>query len=145
MLQRISTKWMMNRLLGPPIIDSYGGISLHEQSHGESFLALAQNSFRANGLYLLDEPEAALSPQRQLSLMAEIRRCTDAGAQFVIATHSPFILGIKGARIYDLDTFGAPARKWTELENVREYFRLFHDRRDEFVMQSGGETASVPD
>ncbi|MBP3218021.1 MAG: AAA family ATPase, partial [Lachnospiraceae bacterium] len=61
----------------------------HEKSHGESFLALAQNSFRANELYLLDEPEAALSPQRQLTLLMEIDRCVKEGSQFIIVTHSP--------------------------------------------------------
>ena len=71
----------------------------HEKSHGESFLALAQNSFRANGFYLLDEPEAALSPQRQLTLLAEIHRCVKEGAQFIIATHSPILLGLPGAGI----------------------------------------------
>ena len=75
----------------------------HEKSHGESFLALAQNYFRANGLYLLDEPEAALSPQRQLTLLLEIYRCAGKGAQFIIVTHSPILLGIPGAEILSFD------------------------------------------
>ena len=75
----------------------------HEKSHGESFLALAQNSFRANGLYLLDEPEAALSPQRQLTLLMEINRCVKEGSQFIIATHSPILLGLPGAEILSFD------------------------------------------
>ena len=75
----------------------------HEKSHGESFLALAQNSFRANGLYLLDEPEAALSPQRQLTLLVEINRCMKEGAQFIIATHSPILLALPGAEILSFD------------------------------------------
>ena len=75
----------------------------HEKSHGESFLALAQNSFRANGLYLLDEPEAALSPQRQLTLLMEISRCIKAGSQFIIVTHSPILLGMPGAEILSFD------------------------------------------
>ena len=75
----------------------------HEKSHGESFLALAQNYFRANGLYLLDEPEAALSPQRQLTLLLEIYRCAEKGAQFIIVTHSPILLGIPGAEILSFD------------------------------------------
>lgn len=75
----------------------------HEKSHGESFLALAQNSFRANGLYLLDEPEAALSPQRQLTLLMEIDRCVKEGAQFIIVTHSPILLGLPGAEILSFD------------------------------------------
>ncbi len=82
-----------------------GGIPrhYHEKSHGESFLALAQNSFRANGIYLLDEPEAALSPQRQLTLLIEIDRCVKAGSQFIIVTHSPVLLGFPGAEILSFD------------------------------------------
>lgn len=75
----------------------------HEKSHGESFLALAQDSFRANGLYLLDEPEAALSPQRQLTLLMEIDRCVKEGAQFIAVTHSPILLGLPGAEILSFD------------------------------------------
>ena len=75
----------------------------HEKSHGESFLALAQNSFRANGLYLLDEPEAALSQQRQLTLLMEIDRCVKEGSQFIIVTHSPILLGLPGAEILSFD------------------------------------------
>ncbi len=75
----------------------------HERSHGESFLALAQNSFRANGIYLLDEPEAALSPQRQLTLLIEIDRCVKEGSQFIIVTHSPILLGLPGAEILTFD------------------------------------------
>ena len=72
----------------------------HEKSHGESFLALAQNNLRPNGLYLFDEPEAALSPQRQLTLLMQIYRCAKEGAQFFIVTHSPILLGIPDADIY---------------------------------------------
>ena len=75
----------------------------HEKSHGGSFLALAQNSFRGGGLYLLDEPEAALSPQRQLTLLLEIDRCVKEGAQFIIVTHSPILLGMLGAEILSFD------------------------------------------
>ena len=75
----------------------------HEKSHGESFLALAQNSFKVNGLYLLDEPEAALSPQRQLTLLMEIDRCVKEESQFIIVTHSPILLGLPGAEILSFD------------------------------------------
>jgi len=75
----------------------------HEKSHGESFLALAQNSFLPNGLYLLDEPEAALSPQRQLTLMIEMYKLSQNGAQFIVASHSPILLGIAGAQILSFD------------------------------------------
>ena len=82
-----------------------GGVPqhFHEKSHGESFLALAQESFRPNGLYLLDEPEAALSPQRQLTLLAEIDRCAKKDSQFIIVTHSPILLGLPGAEILSFD------------------------------------------
>ena len=75
----------------------------HEKSHGESFLALVQESFKPNGLYLLDEPEAALSPQRQLTLLMEIDRCVKEGSQFIIVTHSPILLGLPGAEILSFD------------------------------------------
>ena len=75
----------------------------HEKSHGESFLALAQNNLRPNGLYLFDEPEAALSPQRQLTLLMQIYSCAKEGAQFIIVTHSPILLGIPDADIYCFD------------------------------------------
>lgn len=83
--------------------DRFGGKSFHHQSHGESFLALAQGSFKAGGLYLLDEPEAALSPQRQLTLLLEMYRLAKLGAQFIIASHSPILLGIPGAQILSFD------------------------------------------
>lgn len=75
----------------------------HEKSHGESFLALAQSQLRPNGLYLFDEPEAALSPQRQLTLLRTIYQCAKEGSQFIIVTHSPILLGIPGAEIYCFD------------------------------------------
>lgn len=81
----------------------YGGKSLHEQSHGESFLAYFQ-SFDEAGLYLMDEPEAALSPQRQLTLLLQIVKLAEAGAQFIIASHSPILLGIPEADIISFDS-----------------------------------------
>ncbi len=75
----------------------------HEKSHGESFLALAQNQLKSNGLYLFDEPEAALSPQRQLTLLMEIYSCAKHGSQFIIVTHSPILLGMPSARIVSFD------------------------------------------
>ena len=75
----------------------------HEKSHEESFLAIAQSQLRPNGIYLLDEPEAALSPQRQLTLFMEIYECAKRGAQFIIVTHSPILLGIPDAAILSFD------------------------------------------
>lgn len=82
---------------------AYGGKSLHKQSHGESFLALFNHRFE-QGLYILDEPEAALSPQRQLTFLKIIHDLSEPGhAQFLIATHSPIILSYPGATLFDLD------------------------------------------
>lgn len=75
----------------------------HERSHGESFLHLAQTNFKGHGLYLLDEPEAALSPQRQLTLLLEIVNCAKEDSQFIMVTHSPILLGIPGAEILSFD------------------------------------------
>ena len=87
----------------PPIIGSYGGTSLHAMSHGESFLALAQNRFGGKGLYILDEPEAALSPSKLLSLMCIMRRLEKDDSQFIISTHSPILMAYPGACIYLLE------------------------------------------
>lgn len=87
-------------------LDEYGGKSLHCQSHGESFLALVQNRFRGNGLYILDEPEAALSPSRQMTLLAEIKALVDCNSQFIIATHSPILLAYPNATIYQITDDG---------------------------------------
>lgn len=75
----------------------------HKMSHGESFLAMVKNNFRSEGVYLLDEPEAALSPQRQLAFLMEIDRCVKGGSQFIIVTHSPILLGFPGAELLDFD------------------------------------------
>ncbi len=90
----------------PPIIDSYGGVSLHEQSHGESFMALAMNRFGGKGLYILDEPEAALSPTRQMALLARIHQLVQDDSQFVIATHSPILMAYPNSIIYLLEEDG---------------------------------------
>lgn len=82
----------------PKLIGAYGGKSLHRQSHGESFLALALNRFGPQGLYLLDEPEAALSVQGQLTLLSRIHQLASQGCQFIIATHSPILLGFPDAK-----------------------------------------------
>ena len=92
---------------GAKIAPAYGAKSLHEQSHGESFFALFMNRLRGNGLYLLDEPEAALSPTRQLTFLSRLHELVEQGAQFLIATHSPIILAYPGAALYLLDD-GAP-------------------------------------
>jgi predicted ATPase len=97
---------------------SHGGRSLHEQSHGESFMALVNNRFGPNGLYLLDEPEAALSPQRQLALLKAIDDLVRHGnSQFIIATHSPIVLAYPGARIYLLGPDGVSTVEYEQTEH----------------------------
>lgn len=82
---------------------AHPSMQYHKKSHGESFLDLAQDNIKSNGLYLLDEPEATLSPQRQLTLLTQIYKCANDGAQFIIATHSPILLGIPNAQIFCFD------------------------------------------
>ena len=104
---------------GPRLIESYGGVSLHEQSHGESFLAIVQNRFGGNGLYILDEPEAALSPMRILTLIAEIDRLVKENAQFIIATHSPMLMAMPNAQILELSDDGIHAVQYADTEHFR--------------------------
>ena len=91
----------------------------HDRSHGESFLKLVQNNIRPNGLYLFDEPEAALSPQRQLTVLREIYQAANEGAQFIIATHSPILLGIPNADIFCFDDGSIHACSYEETESYR--------------------------
>lgn len=97
----------------------YGGRSLHEQSHGESFLSLMQNRFRGQGFYLLDEPEAALSPQRQLTLLICMHRLAKEGSQFLIASHSPILLGIPEAAILSFDEGALHPVEYEETESYQ--------------------------
>lgn len=99
------------------VVDSYGGVSPHEQSHGESFLALLNHKFRDHGLYILDEPEAALSPQRQLSMLARMRTLVDEGSQFLIATHSPILMAFPDALIYHLSPKGIERVAYEDTEH----------------------------
>ena len=101
---------------------SYGG-NLHECSHGESFLKLVQNKFRDHGLYILDEPEAALSPQRQLSLLCLIDDLVKQGSQFIIATHSPILISYRNGVILDLDNnFKEIDYKDTDIYNLYKMY-----------------------
>jgi len=102
----------------PKLIRRYGGRSLHEQSHGESFFSLVSNRFGGNGLYILDEPEAALSPMRQMSLLTLIHDLTEKKSQFIIATHSPILLAYPDAVIYEL---GEDSITETLYENTDTY------------------------
>lgn len=111
--------------IGPPgYFEAYGGRSFHDQSHGEGFLALMQNTFTPKGLYILDEPESALSPQRQLTLLIQMYHLANCGAQFLMATHSPILLGIPGASIlaFDEERVHPCAYEETESYQVTELF-----------------------
>lgn len=102
-----------------PIIESYGGVSLHRQSHGESFLALVQNRFGGNGVYILDEPEAALSPMRMMVLIAEMARLVKENSQFIIATHSPVLMMYPGADVLELTDGGIKSVNARDTEHYR--------------------------
>lgn len=102
---------------GRPLIDSYGGRSLHEQSHGESFWALFMNRFSGNGLYILDEPEAALSPTRQMAMLVRMHELIGEQAQFIIATHSPIVMAYPSSIIYELTENGIHKTAYTETQN----------------------------
>lgn len=103
----------------PPVIDGYGGVSLHKQSHGESFLSLIQNRFGGNGLYILDEPEAALSPTRLLTLISEIDRLVNNNSQLIIATHSPILMAYPKAEIIELSLDAITKKKYFETEHYK--------------------------
>ena len=111
-----------------------GGIpqEFHKKSHGESFLAMAQNSFKGNGIYLLDEPEAALSPQRQLTLLLEIVRSANDMAQFFIVTHSPILLGIPGAEILSFDDGEIHPCTYEETDSY-QVTKMFIENREQIL------------
>ncbi|OEF96559.1 AAA family ATPase [Desulfuribacillus alkaliarsenatis] len=101
----------------------YGGASLHQQSHGESFMALLLNRFHGNGLYILDEPEAALSPTRQMALVARIHELVKNDSQFIIATHSPIVISYPHATIYNVeDGYATISYEETEHHQVMKSF-----------------------
>lgn len=124
---------------GPGLLDSYGGRSLHEQSHGESFLALFRDRFRGDGLYLLDEPEAALSPARQMGFLALLHDLVGVGSQFVIASHSPIILAYPDAWIYVLGEAGPRRTAYKDTEHYR-ITRYFLDHTEKMLGEILGET-----
>jgi len=104
---------------GPPIIGAYGSRSLHEQSHGESFMALMMERFGGQGLYILDEPEAALSPQRQLATLARMRDLVEEKSQFIIATHSPILMAYPDATIFHCGKEGIAPIAYQDTEHYR--------------------------
>lgn len=100
--------------------------NIREYSNGESAFRYFTEKIGENGLYILDEPENSLAPKRQLELMTFIEESARFfGCQFIISTHSPFLLSMRGAKIYDLDSHPIAVKRWTELENVRTYYEFF--------------------
>ncbi|MBS7807267.1 AAA family ATPase [Variovorax sp. PCZ-1] len=130
---------------GPPIINSYGYRSLHEQSHGESFMALMMNRFGKNGLYLLDEPEAALSPQRQLVALSRMHELVQEGSQFIIATHSPILMAYPDAVTYEFSAKGIAAVKYEETSHfqITKNFLMNPERMLDILMADASKNASA--
>ncbi len=117
---------------GIPLIESFGGTSLHEQSHGEAFFATFLNRFRGKGIYILDEPEAALSPLRQLSMVSRIHELAKDRSQFIIATHSPIIMSYPSAKIIELTEEGGQV---VRLEDTGHYqfMKQFFENRERML------------
>ncbi|MCA1065112.1 AAA family ATPase [Rossellomorea sp. AcN35-11] len=115
--------------------EAYGGRSLHHQSHGESFFSLFTNRFKGRAIYLLDEPEAALSPQRQLSFLKIIHDLTLSGdCQFIIATHSPILLGFPNSTILSFDNGTIREVQYEETDHY-QITKYYLENREKFMKQ----------
>lgn len=112
---------------GNRVIDSYGGVSLHRQSHGESFLALVENRFGGQGLYILDEPEAAMSPRGIIRLMQNMDELVRKDSQFIIATHSPMLLTFPDAEIYQIKEEGIESVRFQDTDHYRTTVRFLQN------------------
>jgi predicted ATPase len=113
----------------PPIKESYGGKSLHERSHGEAFMALLMNRFGGQGLYLLDEPEAALSPARQLAVLQRLHDLVVQDSQFIIATHSPILMAYPDAAIVQCGPEGLVPVAYEDTEHYQVTRRFLANRQ----------------
>jgi len=111
----------------PPVIDAYGGHSLHEQSHGESFWSVFLHRFNGNGFYILDEPEAALSPSRQMAMLLRMHELILQKSQFVIATHSPILLAYPNALIYEFNITGIETQNYEQTQLFQSYNDFFRN------------------
>ncbi len=116
----------------------YGNVSLHEQSHGAAFLTIFMQRMGSNGLYLLDEPESALSPQRQLAFLAAMHQHAQAGSQFIIATHSPIIMAYPNAIIYQFSDQGIAPVEYTDTEHYK-VTNMFLTRREKMLADLMGD------
>lgn len=115
-------------------LHKFAGKQVRLNSNGETALAYFGEILKNDSLYLLDEPENSLSPvmQRKIAALIE-QKARYCGCQFIIATHSPFLLALRGAKIYDLDSSPVTLKKWWELENTQEYFRFFYENKELFL------------
>jgi len=129
------------------VTKSYGGRSLHERSHGEAFFEVVQNRFHGRSLYFLDEPEAALSPQRQLAFLAMLHAYCQRQTQFVIATHSPIILAYPDAWIYLLDAGGIRRVTYEDTEHfkVTRAFLLRREKMLEMLTEPDSDESTGPE
>ena len=108
--------------------------NVREHSNGESAFLYFADKIKENGLYLLDEPENSLSPEKQQELLKFLEDSARFfGCQFVIATHSPFLLSMRGAKIYDMDEEVVDVKRWSELKNVRAYYDFFKKHEKDFL------------
>lgn len=117
-------------------LKGYGGQSLHAQSHGESFMAVLLNKLRGNGIYLLDEPEAALSPNRQLAALSAIHQLVEDRSQFIIATHSPILLSYPHAKIIQFDKSGVSEVAFEDTEHfavTRDFLNNYPRRLEQLL------------
>lgn len=119
---------------GPPLKESYGGRSLHEQSHGESFFATFIHRFGGRGLYILDEPEAALSPFRQMALLTRIHELVQENSQFIISTHSPLLMAYPDSTIYVMTSDDLEIRTWEETDHT-VIMKEFLNHKDKMLKQ----------
>jgi len=123
-IEQLDTEFSSSRR----VIDSYGGVSLHDQSHGEAFFSTLMNRFGGNGIYILDEPEAALSPLRQLSMLSRIHELVKQNSQFIIATHSPMLMAYPSSKIFELTGSGIKESTLEETGHYRVMKQFFKDK-----------------
>jgi predicted ATPase len=117
-------------------LEGYGNRSLHARSHGEAFMALLTHKFRGHGLYLLDEPEAALSPNRQLAALSAIHQLVQESSQFIIATHSPILQSYPNARILQFDGAGISEVQYEDTEHfsvTRDFLNNYPRRLEQLL------------
>ena len=122
--------------LGDDIFERYGGIRLHELSHGEGFMNLLTNRCRGNSFFIFDEPEAALSPFSQIKMLARMHQLVNEDSQFIISTHSPILMAYPGATIYQLTESGIHEMQYSETEHYM-LMKYFLNNTDKYLKKLG--------